>query len=260
MNKSGLHVIVQPIFLLTTALFINTSYAQSVKPFWTEKSSYIEGDNLYVVGIASNTPSIEAGRKLAFENGKSEIMNFAQISNLNGLTIKTQMTYEEEVNKKYNVYRLMYVDYDGINSLKSKNIEQTKKNYDRYSQKQEQEIIMKRKALTKLSQNKEELAKLDLEYNKIAQSRQSSSEKAMRYVKVDMSPDEVKSLLGNPRSIGRGNWKYGRYWVIFNDGNTVECLSTTTSCVNYACNTDKTKCKVESKSGTQYSYYNRMFE
>ena len=161
MSKSVLSVVMQPIILFLAAVFVNVSYAQTVKPFWTEKSSYIEGDRLYVVGIASNTLSVEVGRNLAFENGKSEIMNFAQISNLNGLTIKTQMTYEQKVKDKYNVYRLMYVDYDGISSLKSKKIDQTKKNYELYSRKQEQEIIMKKKALGKISQNKEELAKLD---------------------------------------------------------------------------------------------------
>ena len=74
---------------ITACIFLSlaqtkTSYADSVKPFWTEKSSYIEGENLYVVGVASNTVSIEAGRMHAFENGKREIMNFTQLSHLGG--------------------------------------------------------------------------------------------------------------------------------------------------------------------------------
>jgi len=240
----------------------NVSYAENVKPFWTEKSSYIEGDNLYVVGVASNATSIEAGRKRAFENGKSEIMNFTQISDLEGLVITTQMTYEEKTGNNYNVYRLMYVGYEDINSLKSKNFEQTKKNYDRYQKKQEQEIIYKKKALSKLSRNKQELAQLDKEYYKFAGNYHIASEKALRYVKVGMSRSEIESLLGSPRSIQKHYYdyvydlKYGKYWVIFNNADTVDCLSTTTSCVRDTCNNYNTKCT----RGTDVSYYNRMLE
>ena len=259
MKSFGLSSFASPIFMLAAFVTINASYAQTVKPFWTEKSSYIEGDNLYVVGIASNTPSVEAGRELAFENGKSEIMNFAQISNLDGLTIKTQMTYEEKENTKYNVYRLMYVEYDGINSLKSKKIEQAKKNYDRHSQKQEQEIIMKKKALNKLSQNKDELARLDATFNAIVRRHQSLSEKAMRYVKVGMISSEVISILGQPRIYNKGitdSYKYGKYWVVFSGRDTVLCLSTAISCVFSPCEDDNAKCGV----GENVSYFYKMYE
>ena len=151
--------------LLLVLASASTSYAENVKPFWTEKSSYIEGENLYVVGVASNAASIEAGRMHAFENGKLEIMKFTQLSNLGGLAIKTQMTYEEKTGNRYNVYRLMYVDYEDINSLKNINFEQTKKNYDRYQQKQQQEINFKKNALSVLSRNKAELDRLDRKYH-----------------------------------------------------------------------------------------------
>jgi len=246
-------------FLLSTLLCIRSSYADDVKPFWTEKSSYIEGNNLYVIGIASNASSVEAGRMQAFENGKSEIMNFTQISDLEGLVIKTQMTYEEKENKKYNVYRLMYVEYDGLNSLKNKKIEQTKKNYDRHSQKQEQEIIMKKKALNKLNQNKDELARLDATFNAIVSRHQSLSEKAMRYVKVGMISSEVISILGQPRIYNKGitdSYKYGKYWVVFSDRDTVVCLSTAISCVFSPCEDDNAKCGV----GENVSYFYKMYE
>lgn len=244
--------------LLFFLALINVSHAENVKPFWTEKSSYIEGNNLYVVGVSSNAASIEAGRKQAFENGKSEIMNFTQISNLEGLVIKTQMTYEERAGNKHNVYRLMYVDYEGVNSLKSLNLEQTKRNYDRYRQKLEQEILLKRNALNKLSRNKEEIVLLDKEYNKIARNYQNASGKALRYVKVGMSRFEIESLLGTPRSTHKHYYdyvydlKYGNFWVMFDSANTVDCLSTTTSCVRDTCNADNTICV----RGGDISYYN----
>ena len=67
------------------------------------------------------------------------------------------MTYEEKTGNRFDVYRLMYIDYEDINSLKKINFEQTKKNYDRYQQKQQQEINFKKNALNVLSRNQAEL-------------------------------------------------------------------------------------------------------
>ncbi|WP_447973814.1 hypothetical protein [Nitrospira sp. Kam-Ns4a] len=69
--------------------------ASASRPFWTEKSSFIEGDDLFVVGVASHVRTMEEGRQKAFEHGKLELMNFAQVTDLEarGLTIETQMTY-----------------------------------------------------------------------------------------------------------------------------------------------------------------------
>ena len=83
------------------------------RPFWTEKSTFIEGDTLYAVGVASNSNTIEAGREQAFRQGSIEVMNYAQIANLErtGITLETQMTYEEQNrNGTYNVYRLLRTD------------------------------------------------------------------------------------------------------------------------------------------------------
>ena len=52
--------------------------AKEGRPFWTEKSAFMEGDDLYVVGVASSSKTVEDGRKQAFENGKLELMNFVQ--------------------------------------------------------------------------------------------------------------------------------------------------------------------------------------
>ena len=248
------------LFALVVFLWVNVCQADSVRPFWTEKSSYIEGDNLYVVGIASNVPTVEVGRKQAFENGKSEIMNFTQLSNLQGLVIKTQMTYQERVGDGFNVYRLMNVDYEGINALKNKSIEVTKRNYERFHQKQAHEIAIRKKALSMLSKSNEEIALLDKEYYRIVSNVKNASDKAMRYVKVGMARDEVERLLGLPRSISRHydgfvyDSKYGEYWVIFDNAETVVCLSTGRKCVSKNCEKDNTRCADQG----YVSYYNRM--
>jgi len=83
------------------------------RPFWTEKSTFIEGDTLFAVGVASSSKTIEAGRERAFRQGSIEVMNYAQIANLEGtgITLETQMTYEERNrNGTYNVYRLLKTD------------------------------------------------------------------------------------------------------------------------------------------------------
>ena len=248
------------VVLIFALLCISVADADYVKPFWTEKSSYIEGDKLFVVGIASAAPTVEAGREKAFENGKNEIMNFTQISDLNGLLIKTQMTYEEELNNRYNVYRLMYVDYEGVNALKNRSIEQARRNYQRLQQKQEQEILIKRNALNQLSKYEEELARLDQEYKRIVNNIQTASDKALRYVKVGMSRLEVESLLGLPRSTYRHyndyifDSKYGDYWVIFDGADTVKCLSTGNKCVYVNCSEDNTRCTYQGI----VSYYHWM--
>ena len=82
------------------------------QPFWTEKSAFVEGDDLFVVGVATKARSFEEGRKQAFEQGKIELMNYAQITSLEaqGLVIETQMTYEElNPEGTVTVYRLLRV-------------------------------------------------------------------------------------------------------------------------------------------------------
>lgn len=82
------------------------------QPFWTEKSAFVEGDDLFVVGVATKARSVEEGRKQAFEQGKIELMNYAQVTSLEaqGLVIETQMTYEEpSLDGTVTVYRLLRV-------------------------------------------------------------------------------------------------------------------------------------------------------
>ncbi len=86
--------------------------AQEGRPFWTEKSAFVEGEDLYVVGVASKAKTAEERRKQAFEQGEIELMNYAQVTSLaaQGLVIKTQMTYEEtNPDGTVTVYRLLRV-------------------------------------------------------------------------------------------------------------------------------------------------------
>ena len=89
----------------------------SSRPFWTERASYVEGVDLFVVGIATGARTQEEGRQAAFEHGKKEFLNYAQIRHLEMgvVQIDTQMTFEEKnADGSYNVFRLMKVPVDAL--------------------------------------------------------------------------------------------------------------------------------------------------
>lgn len=94
----------------------------SGQPWWTERSSFVEGDTLYAVGVASHVTTIEGGRQTAYENGKKEIQNFRQSAVLDDLQIMTQMTYEERnEDGTFSVYRLLRVPVSILGTLPKRN-------------------------------------------------------------------------------------------------------------------------------------------
>ncbi len=105
---------------LALSQYTGVSAARDNRPFWTERSTRILGDDLYVVGVASRAKTTEEGRQLAFEHGKQELLNFTQAASLNGLTIDTQMTYEEHnEDGSVTVFRLLRVPIPKLLALKS---------------------------------------------------------------------------------------------------------------------------------------------
>ena len=81
-------ILLTAILSILTASAVTTANAVSStdRPFWTERSSFTHGDTLYAVGVASNAPSSEAGRRAAFAHGLEEIKGYGQVSgSLDGL-------------------------------------------------------------------------------------------------------------------------------------------------------------------------------
>ena len=115
MNQHEMRRAISVVEFVLTGILLSSSLAWATKdarPFWTEKSSFIEGEELFVVGVASKARTVEEGRRQAFEQGKVELMNFAQITSLEaqGLVIETQMTFEEpNADGTVTVYRLLRV-------------------------------------------------------------------------------------------------------------------------------------------------------
>ena len=143
------------------------------RPFWTEKSSFIEGDELFVVGVASKARTVEEGRRQAFEQGKVELMNFAQITSLEaqGLVIETQMTFEEpNADGTVTVYRLLRVPASKLVTIQGRLQVQ--------SQAQEQVIEQSRKELAMIQQTLGEKAtKLDQQQRQVEQMLQQVNAK-----------------------------------------------------------------------------------
>lgn len=108
------------VFLL---LVPESALAAGSRPFWTEKSAFIEGEDLFVVGVATKTRSAEEGRQQAFQHGKVELMNYAQVMNLEakGLVIETQMTYEEiDLDGSVTVFRLLRVPVEKLREIQGR--------------------------------------------------------------------------------------------------------------------------------------------
>jgi len=94
------------------------------RPHWTHKSSFILGDDLYAIGVASHAPTIEEGRQKAFDHGVVEIMNFGQTAHLSNLVIETQMTFEMvNPDHSFTVYRLLKVSVKKLLKSKKKEFE-----------------------------------------------------------------------------------------------------------------------------------------
>lgn len=119
------------------------------QPFWAEKSAFVEGDDLFVVGVATKARSFEEGRKQAFEQGKIELMNYAQITSLEaqGLVIETQMTYEEpNPEGTVTVYRLLRVPAAKLVAIQGRLNEQAR-GQEQSLEKARQELIALQRSL-----------------------------------------------------------------------------------------------------------------
>tara|TARA_Y100000034_G_C6910321_1_gene424373 strand:- start:3202 stop:3864 length:663 start_codon:yes stop_codon:yes gene_type:complete len=196
-------------------LFTLISIQALAKPFWTEKTTYQEGDRVYFVGVSTNNSSLEEGRKKALNNAKSEISNFLQISNLNNFTFHTQMNYEEETESGYTVYRLMWADREELLNIQKEN--------------QEKDLILKEKEIQSYKEYAREKEIKNNELEKIKSTIQHNSQKIPQMAICGMTAAEALKIIGTPRSktkcYGKVSYNYGRYWLKF-ENNLLVCVQT----------------------------------
>jgi len=198
MNQHKTQQAVSVVGFVLAGILLSTSLAWAIKdarPFWTEKSAFIEGEELFVVGVASKARTVEEGRRQAFEQGKVELMNFAQITSLEaqGLVIETQMTFEEpNADGTVTVYRLLRVPASKLVAIQGRLKAQ--------SQAQEQTIEQSRKELAVIQQtltqkqNELETRSRGVEETLVAVSRLQATlgEKA---TKLDQQQRQVEQML-----------------------------------------------------------------
>jgi multidrug efflux pump subunit AcrA (membrane-fusion protein) len=169
--------------------------AQNNRPFWTEKSAFIEGSDLYVVGVATKAHTPEEGRKQAFEQGKTELMNFAQITSLEaqGLVIETQMTYEEaNPDGTITVFRLLRVPAQKLTEIQGR-LQTQSRAHDQALDQARRDLLTLQESLT---QKQKELEKqtqsVQGQLSQVTQLQASLSEKQQ---KIDQQQRQVEQLL-----------------------------------------------------------------
>lgn len=192
------------------------------RPFWTEQSSYIQGDELYVVGVASHAHSLEEGRQLAFEHARLELLNFAPGANLadDGLTFQTQMTYEElNPDGTVTVFRLLRTPLRRLIGIQAKGTASTAEKARALQQTLRALRHLRRDTNPKpqpLSGEERYVAALSRQIEDRIKER---ARLACRYIKSDMTTTDVKSILGAPDvdtlHQGFGTWRYGHTEVWF---------------------------------------------
>jgi len=215
---------------LSVFTILSAHAAENSRPFWAEKSSYAEGDTLYGVGVATQAKSQESGRQTAYENGKKELSNFAQITDLSGLAVETQMTYEEmKPDGTFNVFRLLKVNLDELTRWKKQLLARATAQLEKQNQEVGKEVARKKREVENLERQTTESAALDERAAAIRQRIKGMTNNVSRYIRCGMTMDEVRSLLGEPRTVDRNSsllkeiqWNYGEYWLRFQNGVLAE--------------------------------------
>lgn len=232
--KLGQHFIVTLVtFMCIWNLFCNVTYALSEgrfekRPFWAEKSSYVEGEFLYVVGVATYKGSLEESRQDAFDNGVIEIMNYSQISDvtkIRGLIIDTQMTYQENVNSTWTVFRLMKVRLNDLSEIRQRLLDTSIK----IVADQNEELHLKTETLQKELVKRESL---EARRKEIQEKVTRLTKTAIENIKCGMTLAEVEYIMGPPRAkenygiySDKVYYNYGTVWIYAEDG-IVRCINT----------------------------------
>lgn len=169
--------------------------ASSSRPFWTEKTAYVEGEDLFVVGIATKARTPEEGRQQAFERGKVELMNFAQVTDLEaqGLVIETQMTYEEaNPDGSVNVFRLLRVPVTRLRAIQG-HLQIKGQDQLRALDQSRQELLAVQQSLSQRQQELETRSRdIQARLAEVTKLQASLSEKAQ---KIEQQQRQVERLL-----------------------------------------------------------------
>ena len=165
------------------------------RPFWTKQSSFVEGEDLFVVGIAPHAPTVEEGRKRAFENAKIELMNFAQVTDLEakGLVIETQMTFEEpNPIGMITVYQLLRVPAKKLIEIQGHVQEQTRLQEQAFDKSKRDLQLVQQAVVSRYQRLEEQNRQIQETLDSVSRLQESLREKALR---IEQAHTEVEQLL-----------------------------------------------------------------
>ena len=165
------------------------------RPFWTTQSSFMEGEDLFVVGIALHAETVEEGRKRAFENAKVELMNFAQVTDVEakGLVIETQTTFEEtNPIGMITVYHLLRVPAKKLVEIQEHLQEQTRLQGQAFDKSQRDLQLVQQAVVSRYQRLEEQNRQIQETLDSMSRLQESLGEKALRF---EQAHTEVEQLL-----------------------------------------------------------------
>jgi chromosome segregation ATPase len=183
--------------VLTVQLFsVVPCWAETNKrPFWTKQSSFMEGEDLLVVGIALHAETVEEGRKRAFENAKVELMNFAQVTDVEakGLVSETKATFEEtNPIGMVTVYHLLRVPAKKLVEIQEHLQEQTRLQEQAFEQSQRDLQQVQQAVVSRYQRLEEQNRQIQETLDSMSRLQESLGEKALRF---EQAHTEVEQLL-----------------------------------------------------------------
>jgi uncharacterized phage infection (PIP) family protein YhgE len=165
------------------------------RPFWTKQSSFMEGEDLFVVGIAPHAATVEEGRKRALENAKIELMNVAQVTDVEakGLMIETQMTFEEpNPIGMITVYQLLRVPAKKLIEIQGQVQEQTRLQEQAFDKSQRDLQLVQQAAASRYQRLEEQHRQIQETLDSVSRLQENLGEKARR---IEQAHTEVEQLL-----------------------------------------------------------------
>jgi len=186
------------LWMVLTVQFVSVvpCWAETNKrPFWTKQSSFMEGEDLLVVGIALHAETVEEGRKRAFENAKVELINFAQVTDVEakGLVIDTQTTFEEtNPIGLITVYHLLRVPAKKLVEIQGHLQEQTRLQGQAFDKSQRDLQLVQQAVVSRYQRLQEQNRQIQETLDSMSRLQKSLGEKVLRF---EQAHAEVEQLL-----------------------------------------------------------------
>ncbi|MEO6307158.1 MAG: hypothetical protein ABIO96_07970 [Nitrospiraceae bacterium] len=168
------------------------------RPFWTKQSSFMEGEDLFVVGIARNADTVEEGRKRAFEKAKVELMNVAQVTDVEakGLVIETQTSFEEtNPIGKVTVYHLLRVPAKKLVEIQGHLQEQTRLQGQAFDKSQRDLQLVQQAVVSRYQRLEEQNRQVQETLDSLSRLQESLREKALRFEQAHTEVEQLLQLL-----------------------------------------------------------------